>query len=699
MGKGKNTILIVDDVELNRAILHDLFYPKFDVLEAADGAEAIKILDRKHDDISVVVLDIVMPGIDGFGVLKHATEKGYTERLPIFFITGESSADIINRGYDDGIVDLIQKPFNPTIIRRRVDNVIELYEQRFEMERLVKEQSNKILVQSAQIRRFNTFLIDTLSTAIEFRSCESGAHVRRIRGLTRIFMTELAERYPEYGITADMIEQVTAASALHDIGKIAIPDVILNKKGKLTPQEFEIMKTHTLRGFELIDRIEAINGDKTQRYYHDICRWHHEKWDGKGYPDKLVGDQIPIWAQATSLADCYDALVSERTYKEAIPHKQAIEMLLNGECGAFSPKLKKILIAVASRLPHAEKKEDAELKEFNLDAPMPDKTEATKVSDRTLALIENERAHYRNLMQLSNEILFIFHSDSKQIEESEHFIEVFGDNFCIKSFAELKKSKRAYHEDIDKLIAKMKALTKEKPSFSMEIRLLTPRKGDYEWFKLRIDTSWTDKGELVSYIGHLFSIDSFKKEILRWKDRANIDSLTGVLNRYGLTAAIDRLTDGETKKQRFALFMLDVDNFKQVNDTHGHTYGDKILKLVARIVKETMRNDDIVGRIGGDEFVFIMGNIESPEIAARKAKDVCDRIVAFSDRENIGISASIGIALYPRNGYTFRTLLEKADKALYTAKEAGKGTITFYTSAMDAKDYISMITMPDEEQD
>lgn len=332
-------ILIVDDIEMNRAILSELFSETYITVEAENGLQALKALEEYGDRIAIILLDIVMPELDGFGVLQEMKKRGLGERYPIFLITAEDSDEIINKGYDMGVDDVINKPFNPVIIRRRVKNTIELFEHRYRMENLIGEQTKMIKEQAEKLRDTSLAMVDTLSTVIEFRDGESGEHVKRIRTSTRILIKALGEVDPVYRFPADMLDNICQASAMHDVGKIAIPDQILNKPGKLTIDEFEIMKQHTVKGCEILERVDLLKNSDAYRYYHDICRWHHEKWDGRGYPDGLKGEEIPIWSQVVALSDCYDALVSSRVYKPAYSHDKAVEMILAGECGQFNPAL------------------------------------------------------------------------------------------------------------------------------------------------------------------------------------------------------------------------------------------------------------------------------------------------------------------------------------------------------------------------
>lgn len=352
MEKQKKKILIVDDVELNRAILCELFADEYEILEADNGKTAVELMELHHDEIAIVLMDIIMPVMNGLEALEIMNNKGLTEKTPVFLITAESSNEAISKGFRLGVVDVILKPFNPDNICQRVNNIIELYRHRYKLEELVREQMAKIEEQNKQLRNFNRAMIDTLSTIVEFRDCESGQHVQRLRQLTKILLKALGEQSPKYKMSAKTIEDISMAAVLHDIGKIAIPDYILNKPGKLTEEEFAIMKEHTLYGCDILESIDSLKQNKEQySYYYNICRWHHEKWDGSGYPDGLIGERIPIYAQIVSLADCYDALTSVRCYKEAFSHEEAVKMLEEGQCGVFNPELLACFLKIAPSLP------------------------------------------------------------------------------------------------------------------------------------------------------------------------------------------------------------------------------------------------------------------------------------------------------------------------------------------------------------
>lgn len=344
----RNTVLIVDDAELNREILAEILGDEYNIMLAEDGRAALEILESSHEDIAVLLLDLNMPEIDGFDVLKEMQRKDLMSRIPVLIISGETSLKVERKCFEYNISDFIRKPFDNTLVRMRVNNIVKLFQYQNELEDMVsmqtkelREQHQLLKKQAEKLHKRNTDIIDILGTVVEYRDFESGEHVMRVKGFTKILAQEIPKDYPEYGLTDEMIEVIVSASATHDIGKIAIPDNILLKPGRLTDEEFACMKSHTTRGSEILNNIKYIWDEEYAKVSYDICRHHHERYDGKGYPDGLVGEDIPIAAQIVSIADVYDALVSERVYKKAFSKDEAFHMIMNGKCGFFSPKLLK----------------------------------------------------------------------------------------------------------------------------------------------------------------------------------------------------------------------------------------------------------------------------------------------------------------------------------------------------------------------
>ncbi|MDR1495429.1 MAG: response regulator [Clostridiales Family XIII bacterium] len=352
----KLRLLVVDDIDINRLIISELFAGKYEVLEASNGKEALDIINDEDSDLAIVLLDMVMPVMDGFGVLKAMNESGKINNIPVILVTSEDDDEMALESYSLGVSDVIHKPFNASIVNQRVMNVIDLYVYKNHLEEKLVEQKDELVKQEGRIKQMNSSLIDTLSATVEFRDLESGKHIQRTRMLIKLILENIRD---QYSLTDEQIELISSASALHDVGKIAIPDAVLLKPGRLTPEEYEVMKTHTTRGSEIIERLDMLKDEEYYAYCHDICRHHHERYDGKGYPDGLAGENIPIWAQAAALTDVYDALTSKRVYKDAYTHEQAIDMIMNGECGQFNPRLIEVMQKISPRLKElAEKLSD-----------------------------------------------------------------------------------------------------------------------------------------------------------------------------------------------------------------------------------------------------------------------------------------------------------------------------------------------------
>lgn len=341
-----NTVLVVDDMEINREILAEILGEEYQVETAEDGRKALEIIRERQEELAVVLLDLMMPVVDGFAVLEEMQKMGWIDRIPVLIISGETSVKAERKCFDYHISDFIRKPFDNALVKKRVRNVVSLFQYQRNLEDKVQEQTrtlreqNKLLqLQADKLRKSNTNIIEILGTVVEYRDFESGEHINRVKGYTRILAERLAVEYPEYGLDQERIEVIVSASALHDVGKIAIPDNILLKPGRLTDEEFACMKTHTTRGGEILQNIRNAWDEEYGEISYQICRHHHEKFDGRGYPDGLVGDDIPIAAQIVSIADVYDALVNERVYKDAFSKEEAFRMITEGECGKFNPKL------------------------------------------------------------------------------------------------------------------------------------------------------------------------------------------------------------------------------------------------------------------------------------------------------------------------------------------------------------------------
>ncbi len=343
----QNTVLIIDDSKLTRMVLRNIFKSSYQIEEAEDGLQGLEVLMEKRDSICAVLLDMVMPKISGLEMLKALKQIDILKQIPVFLITAEDRDQVTEQAYLMGVMDVIRKPIVPYVVRRRVDSVVELFQSRRRLSDIVEQQREQILRQTENLFQMSIGILEALSTAIEFRSDETGSHIQRIRNITLYLLqhTDLGKDF-----TNEEIELIGLASISHDVGKISIPDSILKKPGKLTSEEYEVMKTHTVLGAQLLSQIPQMHQHKAYQYAYDIALHHHERWDGKGYPEGLAGDNISIWAQIVSLADVYDALVSKRCYKDACGYDEALQMILRGECGIFGPVLLDNFLKVESKI-------------------------------------------------------------------------------------------------------------------------------------------------------------------------------------------------------------------------------------------------------------------------------------------------------------------------------------------------------------
>ena len=344
-------LLVVDDSEMNRVILSEMLKDQYEILEADCGEAGIARLEQHGSGISIVLLDIVMPGADGFDVLSCMSRNGWIDDIPVIMISSEDSDDSVLRAYELGASDYISRPFDKRIVSQRVSNIMRLYTKQ-------RRLSTMLAQQFYERERESRMLVDIMGGAMELRNGESGPHVQHVRKLTEMMLEHLMRKTDRYHITSSDRATIAAASTLHDLGKLSIPDDILNKPGRLTPEEFEIMKTHTTIGADMLEGMVQYRDSALVRAARDICRWHHERYDGGGYPDGLKGEEIPISAQVVALVDVYDALTSDRVYKKAFSHEKAMHMILNGECGAFNPLLIDYLIDLQDRIVAEKDEED-----------------------------------------------------------------------------------------------------------------------------------------------------------------------------------------------------------------------------------------------------------------------------------------------------------------------------------------------------
>ena len=670
----RQKILIADDSEMNRSILADMLGEEYDIVEAEDGVKAVAALQKYGTEISLLLLDIVMPEMDGFEVLAVMNKNRWIEDVPVIMISAETSPAFMERAFSQGVTDFISRPFNALLVYRRVVNTIFLYAKQKKLAGMVADQIYEKEKQS-------TLMIDILSHIVEFRNGESGQHVLHIRTLTELFLHHLQHKTDRYPLSQADVSLISTASALHDIGKISIPDEVLNKPGRLTDQEFEIMKTHTVVGSQMMDNLPIHTEEPLVKVARSICRWHHERWDGRGYPDGLKGDEIPISAQIVALADVYDALTSERVYKPAYPHEKAIGMILNGECGTFNPLVMECLrdcadlirdeLAADSAVRQNQREMQSVARELH-------KHEELTASERTLELLEHERMKYSFFAAMTEEVQFEYTVQPPMVTLTAWGAEKLGlEEITMDPLHDEKSLARLGQANWRGLADALHATTPGKPVVTYDCMLnfdSGPR-----WTRIVARATWSsdEPPRYTGAIGKVIDIHDSRVMLDNLERMPTHDAMTGLLNHATAKKRIqERLA--ERPDGRFVLVIVDLDHFKQANDTYGHLFGDEVLIHLAGRLRQSIRGGDIVARVGGDEFlVFLECRLETEPAIQRLFTALEGRYKDFP------IAISVGAATTMDVGTDYDELFQAADRALYAVKRGGRGHYRFYDDSME----------------
>nr|WP_326127239.1 diguanylate cyclase [uncultured Oscillibacter sp.] len=686
----KEKILIVDDSELNRAILADMLGEEYDIVEAENGLEGVAILQKMEPEISLVLLDIVMPELDGFGVLDAMNQNHWIDDIPVIMISAESGSSHIERAYELGVTDFIARPFDALIVHHRVVNTILLYAKQKKLVGMVADQIY-------EKERQGNLMIDILSHIVEFRNGESGLHVLHVRTLTELLLRRLSQKTDRYTLDPGEIAIITTASALHDIGKIAIDEHILNKPGKLTDEEFAVMKTHTTVGADMLENLPIHQHDPLVNVAYQICRWHHERYDGRGYPDTLRGDDIPISAQVVALADVYDALTSQRVYKPPFPHEEAVQMILDGKCGAFNPLLLECLQENSETIRAglaADSQAQRDQREIRNVAQEIRRHEELAASERTLQLLEHERMKYSFFAAMTQEIQFEYTASPAMVTISAWGAEKLGLGETVmdplRSGSVLALMDQEW---IQGLSNALHSTCPDQPVVTYDCQLNLG--GEKRWFRIVARATWSadEPARYIGAIGKAVDIHDSRMKLHALEQMASHDTLTGLLNHaYAKKRILERIESRPTAS--YALAIFDLDHFKSANDTYGHSFGDRVLIHVAEKLRQSIRGGDIAARAGGDEFlIFLEHKGDAEPVVSRIFESLCGTYEDFT------ISVSMGIASTATAGYDYDALFHAADQALYTVKRGGRGQYRFYDESM--KQMLSVISPIDggEEAD
>ena len=533
----KQKILIADDSEMNRELLAAILEEEYDIIQANDGVQAVDCLQRHAEEISLLLLDIVMPHMDGFEVLSYMNKEHWIDSIPVVIISSENSPIYIKRGYDLGATDFIEKPFDANMVLRRSANAILLGAKQRRMTSIV---SNQIY----EREKSSKLMINILSHIVEFRNGESGLHVLQIQTITEMLLRQLVQKENNrYALSKEQIRMITTASALHDIGKISIPDEILNKPGRLTAEEFAVIKGHSMAGANMLSELPLDQKEEPLvKTAYEICRWHHERYDGGGYPDGLKGEEIPVSAQVVALADVYDALTSERCYKDAYSHEKAIEMILAGQCGAFNPLMLECLLDISSSLKKKmgykskERYEQTDLSDiasrfhdFEMDS-----------SEKIVQQLEFERMRYNFLAEGSRNIVFTYTISPPLLTFNQAGCKRSG--ITEPSFSPLQSGvlkDLVEEQSLKRLIRKITQATRETPDVTSNL-LLTDGKNPCH-YRCQCRVIWTDGAEkgYTGVVGKLTDItddymvmENVREEGLKVLEKDRSAEFSGFYDRF-----------------------------------------------------------------------------------------------------------------------------------------------------------------------
>ena len=533
----KQKILIADDSEMNRELLAAILEEEYDIIQVNDGVQAVDCLQRQAEEISLLLLDIVMPHMDGFEVLSYMNKEHWIDSIPVVIISSENSPIYIKRGYDLGTTDFIGKPFDANMVLRRSANAILLGAKQRRMTSIV---SNQIY----EREKSSKLMINILSHIVEFRNGESGLHVLHIQTITEMLLRQLVQKENNrYALSKEQIRMITTASALHDIGKISIPDEILNKPGRLTAEEFAVIKGHSMAGANMLSELPLDQKEEPLvKTAYEICRWHHERYDGGGYPDGLKGEEIPVSAQVVALADVYDALTSERCYKDAYSHEKAIEMILAGQCGAFNPLMLECLLDISSSLKKKmgykskERYEQTDLSDiasrfhdFEMDS-----------SEKIVQQLEFERMRYNFLAEGSRNIVFTYTISPPLLTFNQAGCKRSG--ITEPSFSPLQSGvlkDLVEEQSLKRLIRKITQATRETPDVTSNL-LLTDGKNPCH-YRCQCRVIWTDGAEkgYTGVVGKLTDItddymvmENVREEGLKVLEKDRSAEFSGFYDRF-----------------------------------------------------------------------------------------------------------------------------------------------------------------------
>ncbi len=679
----RNIILIAEKNQKDREAIKNILDDKYEIVETDNGNEFMEFIYKNSESILLIIFNVSMTFVNGFDIMERLNTEGVIYQTPVIIILeDDDSYQIEKYGNEMGISDYIVKPFNIPIVKNRIFNVINLHETKNYLEFLVENQTMQLykknlelMEQREKVYKVNEAVIEIIGTIIEHRNTESNNHIKRIKLFTNIILKLIAKKYPEYRLDDKKINLIVNASAMHDIGKIVMPDSILLKPGKITEAEFEILKQHTVKGGEILKKLGVIENDEYFKYCYEICMYHHERWDGNGYPKGLSGDDIPISAQVVGLADVYDSITNDTVYRKKIDLDKAVAMILNGECGKFSDKIINCFKQVI-------KSYDMLSKQY-----VDDENNVIDMTDEEIKLTEKKKAFAFNKFANIDSSKFIFALteqfdivfETNQTGSNIVFYSVLDNSKYIKqepkSYNELFMTiqKKCHPDDFEVFVEKFsidnindRARAGEFKN-EAEIRLLDDN-GKYNWIHISFSSFVNDYLEPESIIVCAKNINHIKEKESSLIFNVCHDSVTKLWNSNYMQEYISSFVDSFDRDEKLGLIVIDIDKFRNINKTYGYKFGNYILLQIAGELRTVFSSNDVIGRLGGDIFIIFVKDIDFLESKVKKLKENIFRVYSV-DNNSIEISGGIGISIYPENGDTYEILLQKAECAVKSAKQ------------------------------
>lgn len=705
MGK-RDTILIIDDLELNRAILNDVFESEYNVLQAEDGLEGIRLIRQHRSNLALIMLDIIMPKMNGYEVLLEMKAEGYINEIPVIIITAMDKIDTEIQALDLGAADILTKPIEPQIVKRRAKNIIQSTEYKRQLE-------HKVKLKEERIGQTYQSMIDTVNSIMGHRNMESGTHNLCVGECSRLILNKLKENFPEYNLNRKKIRLIADAALLHDVGRLVLSDTILHKKGKLTEEEEAMYRSHCTEGCRIIGGFEQTGQKEFLEYAYNICKYHHECWDGSGYPEGIKEDNIPVCAQVVGLSrEVYELLINQSLPKDQVYSKITA---LSGRY--FSREMVRSFQDAFDEI----------IEKMNAFRSRSGEQNRNIVLRRLLQVFEKDKlSGERREWPKYHSLLRHLEATVYEIDVVTGFYSRVFTTFC--DFVNIPLSGSFQNDFIesmrgdigpeyaDTVIAWLyKIIDQEGRGYTLSLgencQIYNSFYQEYQWYQISIIEmeaevfqnkkvllilkNVNDRIHTQSEIARINSqakgivadIHRYKLENAKLKVRAQMDQLTQLYNKITTQEMAAELLRKYPEGQ-YALMVIDFDNFKLVNDRFGHLQGDKALIEFGKSIMKQCRSSDVVGRIGGDEFVVFMTNYSDKNTLELKANNILSSIRVLGKENNMYemITASIGIAVYPQHGKTYEELFKKADLALYTSKKMGKNQWRFYS-----QDYLELM--------